>query len=139
MGGERLLPAGLSLAHPSGWAGRWGIGPGGHPMGGVSTALAELELSREGGGGSGAPTAHTPHALAVCSVRCRLPASQGCKTEEKESQASHMPAGGAQGGGLGGTGLAWGTDHLSSLCDHTDQVYIPAPVLPHGVTLNRVT
>lgn len=70
MGGERLLPAGLSLAHPSGWAGRWGIGPGGHPMGGVSTALAELELSREGGGGSGAPTAHTPHALALCAAGC---------------------------------------------------------------------
>lgn len=48
---ERLLGAGLSLAHPAAGQGRWEIGPGGHPMGGVSAASASRNSV-----GSGVPT-----------------------------------------------------------------------------------
>lgn len=71
-GEQTLLRAGLSPLTRAAGRRRWGIGPGGHPMGGVSAARPELELRGEGGGGSGDPL------LGLCAV------SPDCQAGEEE-------------------------------------------------------
>lgn len=107
--GKAAPGAGRRLAHWSSWASRCGIGPGGHPMGGVSAALAGSwnSVGKEWVGVEGSPHS-PPQALALGPV---LQAACQSRLRDYSKPPTYRAWGRGEGRSL---------QFTESLCDHTD-------------------